>query len=47
MLPMMAIFGDKPVLVMAERVHSPGLTLKDNDNDDDDDCDAAKFGVAT
>lgn len=44
MLPMIAIFGDKPFLVMAERVHSPGLTLDDND---DDGCDAAKFGVAT
>lgn len=45
MLPMIAIFGDKPFLVMAERAHSPGLTLKDND--DDDGCEAAKFGVAT
>lgn len=46
MLPMIAIFGDTPFLVMAERIHSPGLTLNDNE-DDDDGCDAAKFGVAT
>lgn len=41
MLPMIAILGDKPFLVMVERAHSPGLTLEDNDDAGDAD---AKFG---